>query len=454
MDISGHLIPPNLHLSPGVHAGIVIGSKHAALGGDTGFLGPATSSVVADLTDTHGFHVDYKGSHIYWSPTTGAHAIYGDIYAKWMTQGGPKGGFGYPITDEAPSADGKCRFNNFTNAAIYWTAATGAHLVYGEIYKKWVALGSEPHLGFPVIDESPAGHGRFSEFSLGSIYWSGQTQAHTLFGDIRARYLALGGPTSWLGLPTTDEGPIPGAIGRMNKFEGGAMYWYGGADRIFVQRGFQGPSYNFSVDTIACTTTRSAHTDTLWISVSVAIAGRDPIVKTKALGDHQEGFTFPGIPLTNIPVADDEIVVFTYVIINNGHSTEGEVHKLIESAATKIATTGADAAAKVIGDAAKTAAGAAIGALLGSVVPIVGTIVGAALGALSSFLLGDLINVLNPNCDGPIGSSAMTIGGAELRRILSSGQPWTRKDHNPGTDSAGGCGANSDYSTTWSISRA
>lgn len=434
--------------------GGAIKQKHDALGGDAGFLGPAASGILLDQTSGNGCHVDYRGAHIYWSHATGAHAIYGFIYDKWISQGGPKSGIAYPITDEASTADNKCRFNNFSRGAIYWTPSTGAHLVYGAIYKKWVAVGGESGYGFPVIDESPAGHGRYNDFSLGSIYWSNETQAHTVYGDIHIKYLSIGGPTSWLGLPKTDEMPIPGATGRMNKFEGGAIYWYGGFDTILVQRGLQGPSYNFSVDTIACNVTRSRSTDTLWISVSVAIAGRNPVVQTKALGDHAEGFTYPGVPLTNIPISDDEIAVFTYVIINNGHSTESDVHKLIESAATKIATTGANAAANAIGEGAKVAAGAAIGAALGSAIPILGTIVGAALGALSSFLLGELINSINPNCDGPIASAAMTIGGAELRKTLSTGQPWTHKDSNPGVDSAGGCGSNSDYSTTWSISRA
>jgi len=57
--------------------------------------------VVADSTDAKGFHIDYKNGHIDWSPASGAHKIAGPIYDKWMTQGGPKSGFAYPITDEA-----------------------------------------------------------------------------------------------------------------------------------------------------------------------------------------------------------------------------------------------------------------------------------------------------------------------------------------------------------------
>jgi len=171
----------------------------------------------------------------------------------------------------------------------------------------------------------------------------------------------------------------------MNKFEGGAIYWYGDTSTILMQRGLQGPSYNFSVNQIACTTTRSRDTDIIHMSVSVAMSSRDPIVQTNSLDDHGEGFIFPAIPLTNIPITDDEIAVFTYVIINNGHSTENNVHKLLETAATTLATTGAQAAAKAIAEGAKAAAGAAMGALVGSAVPIVGTIVGAALGPRTPF---------------------------------------------------------------------
>ena len=412
-----------------------------------------------DATDPAGFHKDYQHGHIYWSPKSeGAHTIAGPIYDKWQAQGGPKTNWGYPVTDDAPTADNQAQFNNFSIGAIYSNPSSGAHLVYGNIYLKWLAIGAEPSFGYPVADEAPAGHGRVSQFSRGAIYWSGPTAAHTLVGDIRIRYDSLGGPTSFLGLPTTDETDIPGATGRMNKFEGGAIYWYGSASSIWVQRGPLGPAYTFAVDQIACTTTRSRSTDTLHISVTVAIAGRDPIVQTKSLGDHAEGFTFPALPLQNIPLADDEIAVFTYLIINNGHSTESDVHKLLETAAVKLADTGAQAAAKVIGEGAKAAAGAAMGALLGSAVaPVIGTIVGAALGAVSAFLLGDLIDTLNPNCDGPVASAAMTIGGKELRERVDAagaGGVWSHQDSNPGIDSPGGCGANSVYQTTWSVKRA
>lgn len=93
----------------------------------------------------------------------------------------------YPITDEA-TADGVCRFNNFNNgAAVYWTPANGACLVYGAIYKKWMDLGAEAGLlGYPITDEIPSGNlgGRYNDFKGGSIYWSPTTPATKHLGAL------------------------------------------------------------------------------------------------------------------------------------------------------------------------------------------------------------------------------------------------------------------------------
>jgi len=75
--------------------------------------------VVADSTDVKSFYNYYKNGYIDWSPASGAHTITGPVYDKWMTQGGPKSGFAYPITDEASTADNKARINNFSIDALY-----------------------------------------------------------------------------------------------------------------------------------------------------------------------------------------------------------------------------------------------------------------------------------------------------------------------------------------------
>jgi hypothetical protein len=52
-----------------------------------------------------------------------------------------KGPLGYPTTDEKGTLDGRGRYNQFSKGgAIYWTPQTGAHAIYGEIYNKWAEL--------------------------------------------------------------------------------------------------------------------------------------------------------------------------------------------------------------------------------------------------------------------------------------------------------------------------
>lgn len=210
-------------------------------------------------------------------------------------------------------------------------------------------------------------------------------------------------------------------------------------------------SYNFSIDRIEIINTRSRHEDTVYVSISVAVAGKDPYTLAKRLGHHNNGSFDPGMALSGVPVADDEVAVFTYIILNNGHSGERKVLKAISEAATTVARGGANAAAKAATNAAAAAVGAWVGSLLGSGVPIIGTIVGAGLGALAGSLLNELIDVINPNCDGPLASAVITIPGRALREKLDENQPFGQHDTNPGIDSPPGCGSNSHYRTSWSV---
>jgi uncharacterized protein with LGFP repeats len=64
-------------------------------------------------------------SSIYWSRASGAHIVTGDIRDAWLARGGPTGPFGYPIADEEPAPGGgrRCRFAGGT---ITWTVQAGA----------------------------------------------------------------------------------------------------------------------------------------------------------------------------------------------------------------------------------------------------------------------------------------------------------------------------------------
>lgn len=202
-----------------------IRAKWASLGWEKGLGYPTTDQ--KGTPDKIGAYNHFSGSgraSIYWSPETGAHSVQGAIRSKWASLGWEKG-LGYPTTDEEGTPDGVGRFNHFSGkngASIYFTPETGAQAVQGAIRSKWASLGWEKGLGYPTTDENgtPDGVGQYNHFSNGaSIYWTPATGAHSIYGAIRAKWASLGWEKG-LGYPTTDETGTPDGIGRYNHFSG------------------------------------------------------------------------------------------------------------------------------------------------------------------------------------------------------------------------------------------
>ena len=107
---------------------------------------------------------------------------------KYQALGGPGGWLGQPTIAESPAPDGVGRYRHFANGSIYWHPQTGAWEVHGAIRGLWSSLGWErSFLGYPSTDESaaPDGVGRYNHFQGGSIYWTQQTGAREVHGDIR-----------------------------------------------------------------------------------------------------------------------------------------------------------------------------------------------------------------------------------------------------------------------------
>jgi uncharacterized protein with LGFP repeats len=92
-----------------------------------------------------------------------------------------------------------------------------------QIEKKALELGALP--GLPLGDVTPMGDGFIGRFQGCDIYFSTDTGAHEVHGDIRAKYTALQGPL-WLGLPISDETGTPDSVGRFNVFaKDASIYW-------------------------------------------------------------------------------------------------------------------------------------------------------------------------------------------------------------------------------------
>jgi hypothetical protein len=130
---------------------------------------------------------------------------------KYRLAGGDTGFLGVPSADARPvrdRAEGWYRdFRGLVIGSVPSTVATRP------------ARAPEP----PAPGKRPwSGPGTFF---ASSIYWSRQTGAHIVTGEIRAAWLAGGGPSGPLGYPVADEEPAPGGAGRVCRFERGEIGW-------------------------------------------------------------------------------------------------------------------------------------------------------------------------------------------------------------------------------------
>ena len=196
-----------------------------ALGGPTGALGMVTSDEQGG-SDGVRYSTFGKGS-VYWTPATGAHAVQNAIARKWTALGALGWGQGVPTTNESRTPDGVGRYNHFSGgASIYWTSTTGAHAVQGQIRDLWASLGWERGaLGYPTSDEQATadGTGRQNTFTNGAVFWTPAGGAHAVVGAIYDRYSQLGGVRSTLGYPTSNEVAVTG--GRASTFQHGTLTW-------------------------------------------------------------------------------------------------------------------------------------------------------------------------------------------------------------------------------------
>ncbi len=158
--------------------------------------------------------------------------VIGAIRAKWIALGADTSPLRLPVDRELPTFDGTGRAQNFQGGIVSWHPETGANTVWGLIGERWLQLGREA-FGYPITDELTTGNGRgkFNHFRAlhlpgkpdASIFWSPTTGAHEIYGAIRAKWAEMGWERSSLGFPISAEQPHPG--GRIQRFERGSVFW-------------------------------------------------------------------------------------------------------------------------------------------------------------------------------------------------------------------------------------
>ncbi|MGW0251806.1 LGFP repeat-containing protein [Nocardia goodfellowii] len=138
------------------------------------------------------------------------------IDARYSDFGGAGSFCGQPTGAASEVAGGAMRAYQGCN--IYYSADTGAKVMYGDILAKYQAMGGpEGSLGFPTNDESGTGDsvGRFNNFAKeggAAIYWSPQNGSHVVEGRVLDAWRASGGVAGPFGYPTADMTDVNGVM--------------------------------------------------------------------------------------------------------------------------------------------------------------------------------------------------------------------------------------------------
>ncbi|MEX2393685.1 MAG: hypothetical protein WD826_04295 [Actinomycetota bacterium] len=150
----------------------------------------------------------YTNGNIYSSKAGGAHEVHGAILTRYLGFGGPCGKARFPTSDELTGPVAGEKLSTFQKANIYWHNSLGAHLVHGRILEKYVSLGGDTSfLGLPTTDDlaSSSTKNKVTEFQNGHIYSSAKSGAHPVRGAILTKYVAAGAFNGPDGFPIGDE---------------------------------------------------------------------------------------------------------------------------------------------------------------------------------------------------------------------------------------------------------
>lgn len=154
---------------------------------------------------------------------------YGTIRKAWLTAGGSSSPVGDPTGPETDSARSG-RQQQFEHGTIVWNPTKNkAWLITDPILGRFTSAGGVAEYGFPTMDAaaaktSPQGTtGSYQKFDSALVLTSAATGAHLLHGDIRAHFEANGYETAF-GYPTGEEARQgDGSI--TQTFQGGTLRW-------------------------------------------------------------------------------------------------------------------------------------------------------------------------------------------------------------------------------------
>ncbi len=177
-------------------------------------------------TGSHTQHFTY-GAIMYHSSIGMAFEIHGSIYQQYK-RSNQKTTLGFLVSDEVNTTKTGGRKSLFSKGGIYWSRDTGAVSVLGQIYIDYESMGESRDLGFPIKTATNVTQGKEQLFQKVRMYHKrGEAHAFEVHGAILDQYLKSGGINRW-GFPVTNESDIKkgnSVIGKFSEFERATIYW-------------------------------------------------------------------------------------------------------------------------------------------------------------------------------------------------------------------------------------
>ena len=160
---------------------------------------------------------------IFWTPDTGARVVRGAINQAWDALGGSAGALGVPSEDETTNGDVVTQ--KFTGGEISWNRKTKAFTTVPPELAGQLGAIEVPSDATSAIAAArraaggalgPLGAEEGAQYAIGAdgvgqnyaggkIFYSPDTGANVVTGQVLAKYESVGGPTGDLGFPTTSE---------------------------------------------------------------------------------------------------------------------------------------------------------------------------------------------------------------------------------------------------------
>lgn len=207
--------------------------EYASLGWEQGILGFPSSD---ERQLRGGVSQSFAHGQIHWTQATGAHFTRGAIQDHWASLGWENGWLGYLTGDELSVRGGASQ--TFRGGTVFWSSSTGAHAVKGGILGEYAGLRWEQGiLGFPTSEERKLNNGASQSFQNGQIHWSPSTGAHFTRGGIQNYWASTGWENGWLGYPTSGEIQDPVRRGEVyQNFQHGQIHWRSWNGTIYTTR--------------------------------------------------------------------------------------------------------------------------------------------------------------------------------------------------------------------------